>query len=58
MYRGNKFYFLFQCIISYLPEKVEPGQKAVVSGQPFKVPILPCPILQWEIKTESTCNGI
>ncbi|XP_059057206.1 threonine aspartase 1 [Achroia grisella] len=46
-----------KCIISYLPPKVEPGQKAVVSGRPFKVPIQPCPVLQWEIKTAPNCNG-
>ncbi|KAM3965028.1 taspase 1 [Aphomia sociella] len=46
-----------KCIISYLPPKVEPGQKAVVSGKPFKVPIQPCPVLQWEIKTAANCNG-
>ncbi|CAG4930099.1 threonine aspartase 1 [Colias croceus] len=46
-----------KCIISYLPAKVEPGRKAVVSGLPFKVPIQPCPVLQWEIKTEHHSNG-
>ncbi|RVE43626.1 hypothetical protein evm_011710 [Chilo suppressalis] len=46
-----------KCVLSYLPAKVEPGQKAVVSGTPFKVPILPCPVIHWEVKTDSNCNG-
>lgn len=50
-------FFYFQCIISQLPAKVEPGHKAVVSGTPFNVPIQPCPTFQWEVKTETNCNG-
>ncbi|XP_028163254.1 threonine aspartase 1 [Ostrinia nubilalis] len=46
-----------KCIISQLPAKVEPGHKAVVSGTPFNVRIQPCPTFQWEVKTETNCNG-
>lgn len=46
-----------KCMISYLPQKVEPGRKAVVSGYPFKVPLQPCPVLQWELKNEHNSNG-
>ncbi|VVC94052.1 unnamed protein product [Leptidea sinapis] len=46
-----------KCIISYLPMKIQTGKKAVVSGLPFKVSQQPCPVLQWEIKTEFNTNG-
>ncbi|XP_061714333.1 threonine aspartase 1 [Cydia pomonella] len=41
-----------KCVFSYLPQKVTPGQKAVVSGHPFTVPVHPNPVVQWEIKTD------
>ncbi|XP_041979746.1 threonine aspartase 1 [Aricia agestis] len=41
-----------KCVISYLPPRVNSGQKAVVSGLPFKITMTPCPVLQWDIKTD------
>ncbi|KAJ8723351.1 hypothetical protein PYW08_003263 [Mythimna loreyi] len=46
-----------KCVISYLPQKVEPGRKAVVSGQSFKVSMQSCPVFKWEVKAEPSCNG-
>ncbi|XP_068633769.1 threonine aspartase 1 [Battus philenor] len=46
-----------KCVISYLPPKVTPGHKAVVSGIPFKVTLRPHPVLQWEVKTDVNLNG-
>ncbi|XP_034829395.1 threonine aspartase 1 [Maniola hyperantus] len=46
-----------KCVISYLPPKAEVGQKAVVSGVPFKVSMQPIPVLQWEVTTDLNLNG-
>lgn len=43
--------------MSYLPPKVESGQKAVVSGQPFTVTMQTCPELKWEVKATPSSNG-
>ncbi|XP_072932666.1 threonine aspartase 1 [Epargyreus clarus] len=46
-----------KCTISNLPQKVVTGHKAVVSGIPFKVSMQPCPVLEWELKTDTSMNG-
>ncbi|GBP57952.1 Threonine aspartase 1 [Eumeta japonica] len=48
-----------KCVISYLPTTMEPGQKAVVSGRPFSVPIQPCPVITWQVMQadKQYCNG-
>lgn len=43
--------------MSNLPQKVVTGHKAVVSGIPFKVSMQPCPVLEWELKTDTSMNG-